>query len=258
MARTPLTIVIPAYNEERRLEQTLRSAIDYFRAADRAFGITVVDDGSRDGTSMLVKRLADELGSITLIRLPANRGKGYAVRTGMVNASTELVLFADADGATPWPEIERLDAAVSGGADVAIGSRVVVGQGVKVEARPLRRFIGRSFHWLVSTLTVPGFQDTQCGFKLFRGAVAQDLFSRMRMNGFSFDVEVLLMAQRGTYRVDEVPVSWTHQAGSKVNLVTDSLRMLFDLFRIRSAALRGEYDKPHVATLPIAPSPTQG
>ncbi len=251
MRNLPVSVVIPAFNEEQRLEPTLREAVRYFRSAERDFDLTVVDDGSRDGTSLLVRRLRAEFPELQLIRLPANRGKGYAVRTGVVNAQREVVLFADADGATPFQEIERLDVALEAGADVAIGSRALQASGVHVEAKLLRRMIGRSFHKLVSLLTVKGIQDTQCGFKLFRGTVAQDLFSRMRRNGFSFDVEVLLMAQRQGYRITEVAVNWVHQPGSRVNLVTDSLRMGRDLFLIRAAALRGEYDRPHVASIPV-------
>jgi dolichyl-phosphate beta-glucosyltransferase len=169
------------------------------------------------------------------------------VRSGVVNARGRLVLFADADGATPISELPRLEAAVEAGGDVAIGSRALSGSGVEVKARFYRRLIGRAFHLLVETLTVRTIRDTQCGFKLFRGGVAHELFSRMRMNGFSFDVELLMMAQRRGYRVAEVPVNWTHQPGSKVNLATDSLRMARDLFVIRGRHLRGEYNSPHLA-----------
>jgi dolichyl-phosphate beta-glucosyltransferase len=242
-----LSIIMPAYNEEARLELTLRSYIDYCRAQGRSAEIIVVDDGSIDGTSLLVEQLAGEHPELRLIRLAENHGKGYAVRSGVVNARGRMVLFADADGATPMFEIERLQAAIDTGADVAIGSRVLQAEGVKVKARLYRRVIGRIFHRLVETLTVRNVRDTQCGFKLFRGPVAHDLFSRMRMSGFSFDVEVLMMAQRRGYRIAEVPVNWTHQPGSKVNLVTDSARMLRDLFVIRGHYLKGEYNTPHVA-----------
>jgi dolichyl-phosphate beta-glucosyltransferase len=242
-----LSIIMPAYNEEARLELTLRSYLDYCRAQGRSAEIIVVDDGSIDGTSLLVEQLAGEHPELRLIRLAENHGKGYAVRSGVVNARGRMVLFADADGATPMFEVERLQAAIDTGADVAIGSRVLQAEGVKVKARLYRRVIGRIFHRLVETLTVRNVRDTQCGFKLFRGPVAHDLFSRMRMSGFSFDVEVLMMAQRRGYRIAEVPVNWTHQPGSKVNLVTDSARMLRDLFVIRGHYLKGEYNTPHVA-----------
>ena len=248
MALVPdLSIVIPAYNEEQRLERTVRDAVAYFRADGRAFELIVVDDGSRDDTSALARRLSDELPEVQLIRLAANHGKGYAVRTGVVNARGHKVLFADADGATPFAEIERLDAALEQGAEVAVGSRALEARGVRVQAKLYRRIIGRTFHALVELLTVRDIKDTQCGFKLFRAPVAHDLFSRMRMNGFSFDVELLVMASRRGYQVAEVPVNWCHQPGSKVRLTVDSLRMAIDLFRIRGHCLSGEYETPHVA-----------
>jgi dolichyl-phosphate beta-glucosyltransferase len=261
MKRPPdLSIVIPAFNEEARVGPTLQDYLAYCRKTGRRAELIVVDDGSLDRTSVVVNALSSEFPEIRLIRLAENRGKGHAVRSGVVNAQGKFVLFADADGATPLPEIERLEAALAAGADVAIGSRALGDARVKVEARLYRRIIGRIFHGIVEMLTVPGVKDTQCGFKLFRGAVAHDLFSRMRIRGFSFDVEVLMMAQRRGYRIAEVPVNWTHQPGSKVNLVTDSARMLRDLFIIRGRYLSGQYNSPHLApwsdpALESAPSP---
>ncbi len=258
--RPDLSIVIPAFNEEARLAPTLRDYVAYCRRGARRVELIVVDDGSLDRTSLVVNTLASDFPEIRLIRLAENHGKGHAVRSGVVNAQGKLVLFADADGATPLPEIERLEAALAAGADVAIGSRALGDTGVKVNARLYRRLIGRTFHGLVEALTVPGVKDTQCGFKLFRGPVAHDLFSRMRIRGFSFDVEVLMMAHHRGYRIAEVPVNWTHQPGSKVNLVTDSIRMLRDLFVIRGRYMSGQYDSPHLApwvdpALESAPSP---
>ena len=245
--RPDLSIVIPAFNEEARLGPTLRDYVAYCRRTGRRVELIVVDDGSLDRTSVVVNTLESEFPEVRLIRLAENHGKGHAVRSGVVNAQGKLVLFADADGATPLSEIERLEAAIASGADVAIGSRALHDARVRVNARLYRRVIGRVFHGLVQTLTVSGVKDTQCGFKLFRGTVAHDLFSRMRIQGFSFDVEVLMMAQRRGYRIAEVPVNWTHQPGSKVNLVTDSALMLRDLFVIRGRYIRGQYNAPHLA-----------
>ena len=248
MARTPgLSIVIPAYNEESRIEPTIRDMVAYCRGAGRTFELILVDDGSRDGTSTVGRKLAEEFPELRLIRLAANHGKGYAVRAGVVNAIGSLVLFADADGATPIAEIERLENALHEGADLAVGSRALRASGVRVHAKLYRHLIGRTFHFLVEWLADGGVKDTQCGFKLFRSRAAQDLFSRMRMNGFSFDVEVLVMARQRGYRVAEVPVNWTHQPGSKVRLTLDSLRMAADLIRIRAHCLSGEYEIPQLA-----------
>jgi dolichyl-phosphate beta-glucosyltransferase len=242
-----ISVVIPAFNEEPRLAPAIRDLLDYLR--DRAFELIVVDDGSRDGTASLVTSLAETHPQVRLIRLAANQGKGYAVRTGVLNCSGRLVLFADADGATPAAELRRLEQAIASGADVAVGSRALTSAEVEVRARWYRRLFGRTFHLLVRSLTVKGIRDTQCGFKVFRGPVAHDLFSRMRMSGFSFDVEVLLMAQRRGYRIAEVPVNWAHVPGSRISLLRDSLRMARDLFIIRANASRGLYDSPHVASL---------
>jgi len=242
-----LSIVIPAYNEEFRIEPTVRDIVMYCRERLRPFEVILVDDGSRDGTTSVGRKLGEEFRELRVIRLAANHGKGYAVRSGVVNALGRLILFADADGATPISELERLEQAVDAGADVAVGSRAYPTSGVQVQAKLYRHLIGRTFHFFVERLTDAGVKDTQCGFKLFQSRAAQDLFSRMRMNGFSFDVEVLIMARQRGYRVTEVPVNWTHQPGSKVRLTLDSVRMACDLFRIRAHSLRGEYDLPHLA-----------
>ncbi len=184
-----------------------------------------MDDGSRDGTSTVgglavrgvPRAQADSSGGESRQRLrgPDRRRE----------RNWPPVLFADADGATPIAEIERLEDALSiEGADLAVGSRALRGEGVRVQAKLYRHLIGRTFHLLVEWLADGGVKDTQCGFKLFHAPAAQDLFSRMRMNGFSFDVEVLVMARRRGYQVAEVPVNWTHQPGSKVRLTLDSLR----------------------------------
>jgi dolichyl-phosphate beta-glucosyltransferase len=245
-----LSVVFPAFNEEGRLAQTICETADFLRQRGEPFELITVDDGSRDGTSLLVRTLAATIHELRLIRLPANRGKGYAVRAGVLNATGRLVLFADADGSTPISEVERLEAEIAAGADLAIGSRALSASGVAVRAKFYRRIIGRTFHTLVSWLALKNVLDTQCGFKLFRCDVAQELFSRMRINGFSFDVELLVMASRRGYRIAEVAVNWTHKPGSRVNLVVDSLKMARDLFVIRALAVSGAYDEPRVRVLP--------
>jgi dolichyl-phosphate beta-glucosyltransferase len=163
-----------------------------------------------------------------------------------VNARGRLILFADADGATPPEEFARLYSALAAGADVAIGSRALRARTVAVRTRLHRRIIGRAFHALVRLCGVDDLADTQCGFKLFRGPVAQALFSRMRTNGFSFDVEVLMMARLCGFSVAEVPVNWVHQPGSRINLATDSLRMAWELIQIQIRRQQGTYDAPHL------------
>lgn len=246
-----LSIVIPAFNEGTRLPATLDALLAFLDSETRRAEVIVVDDGSRDDTSAQVRRYESIDARVRLIRLPQNRGKGYAVRTGVVNAAGRLVLFADADGATPFDMLARLEAQLQAGARVAIGSRGVRDRTTRVQARLYRRVLGRLFHAVVRTFAVHGITDTQCGFKLFDAEVAHDLFSRMRMSGFSFDVEVLLMAIRSGYRVAEVPVNWTHQPGSKVRVLRDGMLMARDVLRIRANALAGLYDEPHIALPPV-------
>jgi dolichyl-phosphate beta-glucosyltransferase len=249
-----LSVVIPAYNEAGRLPRTLRDLQAFLDTDRRPAEVIVVDDGSTDETTKVVRQIEATDDRFRLIRLPQNRGKGFAVRTGIVNSSGRLVLFADADGATPFAELLRLEDQIASGSRIAIGSRAIRDDVTKVEARVYRRVAGRLFHAVVRLYAIRGFNDTQCGFKLFDAPAAHDLFSRMRMNGYSFDVEVLLMAGRAGYRVAEVPVNWTHQAGSKVHVVRDGLRMAVDVFRIRANAARGVYDQPHIALPESAPA----
>lgn len=234
MPALDLSVVFPAYNETARLEAPLRSAAKWLRAQRRPFELIVSNDGSRDGTAALVEQLRCEIPELRLVSSPVNRGKGHAVRIGVRAAFGALILVADADGATPISEFVALETALADKVGVAIGSRAHHGH---VERRWYRHLIGRSFHALVRLFGVRGIRDTQCGFKLFSAAAAHDLFARARMNGFSFDVEILLLAQRLGCPIVEVSVEWVHQPGSKINLVTDSARMAFDLIRIRMRLL---------------------
>lgn len=243
MKKSPeYSVVIPAYNEEDRLAEPLIETLFYLREESDGVEVLVVDDGSRDGTAAVAQDVGDEFPEVRLLRLPANRGKGFAVRTGVMNSTGQFVLFADADGSTPIRDVERLRKRIDAGADLAIGSRELGDGEVEVETRAYRKLMGRIFHGLVSLLAVGDFEDTQCGFKLLRGPVARDLFGRLRMDGFSFDIELLSLALEKGYRVEEVPVNWSHVPGSRVNLLTDSLCMVRDLFVIRSRLARGAYE----------------
>lgn len=246
LPRVEWSVVIPAYNEALRLPAYLKDMVAYFEGRDAPYELLVVDDGSTDGTAERVREIAAGRPFIGVHALPANRGKGAAVREGMRRARGALRLMADADGATPIGEMERLEGAIRRGADLAVGSRVLRDPTVVRQTRLHRRLSGHVFNFIVRRLGVSGVVDTQCGFKLFRGTVAHVLFSRMRTSGFSFDVEVLMMARLCGHRIAEVPVNWTHQPGSRVNLVTDSLRMAVDLVRIRFHRLKGQYGTPHL------------
>jgi dolichyl-phosphate beta-glucosyltransferase len=234
------SVVIPAYNEADRLPRYLHEVAAHFDGRGEPYEILVVDDGSRDETAARVRELAALYPAIALHRSPANRGKGHAVRAGMRRARGAWRLMADADGATPIVEVKRLEVAVQAGADVAVGSRALRDASVAVVARRHRQLAGAFFHLVSRAAGVAGVVDTQCGFKLFRGPVADDLFAALATEGFGFDVELLLLARRHGYRVAEVAVNWTDQPGSKVHVLTDGPRMLAQVLaaRIRLARIR--------------------
>jgi glycosyltransferase involved in cell wall biosynthesis len=244
-----LSIVIPAYNEADRLPGTLAALRDYVARQAFSSEIIVVDDGSSDATASIARE-ADGLPLLRVIVLP-HRGKASAVRAGMLAATGHVVLFTDADLSTPLCYTQRLLAAIEAGAAIAIGSRE--GAGAQRVGEPgYRHLMGRVFNAVVRALAVPGIDDTQCGFKAFRGDVAHDLFSRARLyvDGTTvtgprvtgFDVEILFLARRRGYKIAEVPVYWRHVSGSKVQPVQDAIRMFADVARVRLNALRGRYE----------------
>jgi len=241
-----LSITIPAHNEARRILPYLRKITDYLGNHGRLHEILVVDDGSTDATAALIQQFARSAPAIRLIRLPTCRGKGAAVRAGMQEASGHMQLFTDADGATPIEELSRLEQALAKGADIAIGSRALATQlpQFSVRVRRSRSLLGTFFNVVAQQWGLAGIADTQCGFKLFRKAVAQELFRYASIDGFGFDLEVLYLARQRGYRITEVPVNWSDKPGSKVSVIKDGLAMLRDLAVVRLNARRGLYDPP--------------
>lgn len=254
-----LSVVIPAFNEEARLPVSLPRILAYLTAVGFDWELILADDGSADATLSLMERVAaDHLrerrpGCVRVLALP-HRGKAATVRSGMLAAVGQVVLFSDADLSTPIETVEEMIPLLKGHggrADVVIGSRE--GLGARRTAEPIyRHLIGRGFNLLVQLLAVPGIQDTQCGFKLFSREAARDLFQRLRLYGddaptvrgplvTGFDVEVLFLARRRGYSVAEWPVEWHHVAGSKVDPVRDAYRMFLDVLRVRLNYLRGTY-----------------
>jgi dolichyl-phosphate beta-glucosyltransferase len=228
-----LSIVIPAYNEQARLPRTVLEVIHWCTTQNLNFEVIIADDGSRDETLALARLFEESDVRVRALSCP-HMGKGASVRMGILNASGQLVLFMDADGATPMPEISKLAAAIKAGFDVAIGSRVAQSPGEVEVTTPLyRRIIGRVFAFFVNLFAVDGIADTQCGFKMFRRDAARAIFSRQKIVGFAFDVEILFIARRLSLSVAEIPVNWAAQPGSKVNLVSDSIGMLWDICQIR-------------------------
>ena len=229
-----LSVIVPAFDEEKRLGATLKRMLAYFDERKTPFEILVVDDGSQDGTGALVETISGCRSEVRLLSYKPNRGKGYAVRYGMMRACGERILFSDADLATPIEEIENLSGKLDEGYQIAIGSRDVVGsQLIKHQSWFLEQG-GKTFNKMVQALAVPGIHDTQCGFKLFTKEAALSIFSRCQVDHFAFDVEVLYLAIKlFGFRVVEVPVRWAHQEGSKVVFLRDAFRMAKTLFKIR-------------------------
>lgn len=237
MTPASLSVVIPAYNEEARIGPTIARVREHLAARGGTWELLVVDDGSRDRTIAVALEAAGGDDRVRVLAQPENRGKGAAVRAGMLAASGARVLFSDADLATPIEELAKLEARLDAGADVAIASRALPESDIRVRQHPAREMMGRTFNVLVRALMIGGIRDTQCGFKLFTRAAAQDLFGRATVDGFAFDVEILWLA-RGRYRVDEVPVAWRHVEESKVSPGTDAARMFADLVRLRLRSWR--------------------
>jgi dolichyl-phosphate beta-glucosyltransferase len=237
-----LSIVIPAYNEESRLPPTLNVVRAYLEASLFPNAeIVVVDDGSRDGTAKLVETFACKDPRIRLVRNPGNRGKGFSIRHGMLEARGEWILFSDADLSTPIEELSKLmEAARAQSAQIVIGSRDLDRSLGGVHQTQWRELAGRFFNRVMRAVTWLPFSDTQCGFKLYHRDAAQVVFSRQQLDGFGFDVEDLYIARVRGLRATEVPVRWNNVEGTKVSLLSGA-RPFLDLLLIRWYHLTGRY-----------------
>ncbi len=248
-----LSVVIPAYNESSRLPATLTKVMQYLEGCDYAYEVLVVDDGSNDDTADVVDKLATEHAHLQAIRNP-HRGKGYAVRTGVLRATGRFILYSDADFSAPIEEIEKLLPHLEGKYDIAMGSREGIGA-ARYDEPSYRHFMGRVFNTFVRVVALPQFNDTQCGFKAFRKEAAHTLFNELHLYGENaadikgamvtgFDVEVLYLGLKWGYDIKEVPVMWYYSPGTKVNPLKDSYRMFKDIVKVRMNDMRGLYKKP--------------
>ena len=229
-----LSVILPAFNEAVRLPPFLVSVREYLDRRYRdAYEVIVVDDGSRDGMAGVLRTVAADWPELVVIEHSANRGKGAAVRTGMLAARGELLLFADADGATPIDQEARLADAIRGDADLAVGSRLVDAAGVTRRRTRTRGLVGRLFAGVARRWLGLSVRDTQCGFKMFRGDVGRKLFSTGRENGYLFDLELLVLAGRLGYEVAEVPINWKDVPGSHLSMARDTGKILLGLWRLR-------------------------
>lgn len=235
-----LSIIIPAYNEERRLGGSLHEVASYCDTLPYPVELIVVDDGSSDRTAEIVK---EQMQVCDYLRLHPVRhgGKGHACKHGVMAARGEWMLLCDADLAVPISAIASFEPLLSSGAEIVIASRELEGA-ERIDEPEHRHLMGRIFNWVVRTLAVRGITDTQCGFKCFRHDIARELFDRQTIAGWGFDVELLLIARRRGFRIEEVPITWYYGEQSKISPLQDSIRMFREVLQIRLNAWRGRYD----------------
>lgn len=238
-----LAVVVPAYNEEPRILPTLQRIHDYFTQQPYTWSVTVVSDGSRDRTDEIVRDFASNHPQFRLHAYSPNRGKGHAVRTGMLTAEGQLILFTDADLAAPIEEVEKLLPRMQPGVAVAIGSRPLKESDLVVHQPFYREMLGRAANMVIQLLGVKGIHDTQCGFKLFTNEAAKDIFARCKFTGFSFDFESLMIARDLGMKIEEVPIRWAHQEGSKVVLWRDVPKSFVDLVKLRLMGKRKRLER---------------
>jgi glycosyltransferase involved in cell wall biosynthesis len=247
------SIVIPAYNERTRIAKSLDRIMGYIADHNWDAEVIVVDDGSNDGTADIVRDYASRCAGLRLLLNPGNRGKGYSVRNGMLHAQGEILLFSDADLSSPIEESSRLFSAIAGGADVAIGSRWMQAE-LQTEKQPLyRQLFGRVFNLALRIVLGLQFKDTQCGFKAFTRPAAQALFPLQTIERWGFDPELIYLAQKFGFRVEEVPVAWAHREGTRINPVRDGIRMVGEMLEIRWNAFTGKYSRPALEAVTTKP-----
>ncbi|SNS39990.1 Glycosyltransferase involved in cell wall bisynthesis [Granulicella rosea] len=243
MSHPRLSIVIPAYNESARIEATLERVMQCVETERWDAEVLVVDDGSRDNTAEIVTRWMELFPRLHLVKNPGNRGKGYSVRNGLLQAAGDIVMFTDADLSAPMEEASRLIAAIDTGADVAIGSRWMERARQTIHQPLYRQFFGRCFNWITRTVMGLPFKDTQCGFKAFRRPAAQVIFRLQTIERWGFDPELLFIARKLKFKVEEVPVTWGHDERSRMSYLKDGMKMLEEMAVIRYNSVAGRYDK---------------
>jgi dolichyl-phosphate beta-glucosyltransferase len=237
------SIVIPAYNEARRIPATLERVVSWIRDKRWNAEVVVVNDGSGDRTAEVVRSFAEGAPEVRLVENPGNRGKGYSVRHGMLEALGEVLVFTDADLSAPVEEAQRLFDAIAEGADIAIGSRWLESTRQTIRQPLYRQFFGRCFNLVTRAVMGLPFADTQCGFKAFTRPAAQTVFRLQTIEGWGFDPEILFIALKRGLRIREVPVSWAHDERTQLSYLEDGARMLQDLAHVRWNALMGRYDR---------------
>lgn len=237
------SIVIPAFNEGTRLGPTLEKVLGYVHAQKLEAEIVIVNDGSRDNTADIVRAFAAKDPALRLVENPGNRGKGYSVRNGMLNARGQIVLFSDADLSSPIEEAPKLFQALEAGADIAIGSRWLRAE-TQTQRQPLhRQLFGRIFNLMLRVTLGLKFKDTQCGFKAFKRPAVQKIFPLQKTERWGFDPEILFLARKFKFKVKEVPVAWGHSGETRINPLVDGFRMFLEMMHVRWYDLTGKYEE---------------
>ena len=246
------SIVIPAYNESARLGNTLNKVLRYLHAQEWDAEVVVVNDGSQDNTADIVRALAAKDSMLRLVENPGNRGKGFSVRNGMLNARGRIILFTDADLSAPIEETPKLLQEIQNGADVAIGSRWLRAE-TQTQRQPLlRQILGRVFNVLLRVTLGLHFADTQCGFKAFTQAAAKAIFPLQRIERWGFDPEILFLARKFKFKIREIPVLWGHSGGTRIHPLRDGSKMFLEMLHIRWNDLSGKYSSDSAgATQPV-------
>jgi dolichyl-phosphate beta-glucosyltransferase len=248
------SIVIPAYNESERIQGSLHKIVSFLAEQQWSAEVLVVNDGSRDNTAEIVREFALRYPYIRLIENPGNRGKGYSVRNGMLQATGDVILFSDADLSAPITESPKLFSEIEKGADVAFGSRWLLAH-MQTERQSIQRQIaGRLYNIFMRALLGLPYKDTQCGFKAFNRKAVETIFTRQHVERWGFDVELLFLARKFDLKIVEVAVEWAHDDRSKINPLLDGIKMFGEMLSIRWNALTGKYSSPHIAQSQVATS----
>lgn len=251
------SIVIPAYNEGARLAPTLEKVLAYVKAQGWDAEVIVVNDGSHDNTADIVRSFSARDSTVQLVENPGNRGKGYSVRHGMLKAQGETIVFSDADLSSPIEEMPKLLQAIEAGADIAIGSRWLQAELQTTRQSLHRQLFGRIFNGLNRVILGLGYKDTQCGFKAFTRRAAQTILPLQQIERWGFDPEILFLARKFGFRVEEIPVRWGHVGGTRINPLVDGARMFQEMLRIRWYDIEGKYNGGHGKSTGVAVQPVK-
>ncbi len=238
------SIILPAYNEGSRIRPSLEKALAFVREQRWNVEIIVVNDGSRDDTAAIVRQFMHDVPELRLLENPGNRGKGYSVRNGMLNARGDILLFSDADLSSPIYESRKLIAAIEQGADIAFGSRWLLAETQTRRQSLLRQFVGRAYNILLRVVLGLPYKDTQCGFKACTRRAAEVIFTRQQIEGWGFDPELLFIARRFGLKMTEVAVEWANDDRSKINPIVDGVKMFYELLMIRMNGMMKRYERP--------------